>query len=227
MTWVILPGMDGTGELAASFLRMLPKEDVVALVRFPRQKILSKRELVRLVDESLPITSDYILLAESFSGPIAIEIAARNPSPKRLRALILCASFARSPVNGLKCLLAPIALRMPLFNFAIRYFLVGPDASHDQVSAAREAIESVSRSVLISRFRILRETNCSAFLGAIKTPTLVLCAQQDELVPSERTLEMQDAIPGVKLTWIAGPHLLLLTRPKEVLEAIGTFLRTN
>ena len=36
-----------------------------------------------------------VLIAESFSGPLAIRFAAANPD--RVRALILCASFIRLP----------------------------------------------------------------------------------------------------------------------------------
>jgi hypothetical protein len=41
----------------------------------------------------------FVLLAESFSTPVAIRVAAENPT--NLKGLILCAGFATSPVSGL------------------------------------------------------------------------------------------------------------------------------
>jgi pimeloyl-ACP methyl ester carboxylesterase len=43
----------------------------------------------------VPAGEDYVLLAESFSGPVAIEIAAIHPT--NLKALVLSATFVFKP----------------------------------------------------------------------------------------------------------------------------------
>lgn len=48
----------------------------------------------------LPSREPYLLLGESFSGPIALSIAARRPA--LLRGVVLCCSFACNPRPALK-----------------------------------------------------------------------------------------------------------------------------
>src|SRR5438067_2002800 len=97
MTWVLLPGMDGTGELFAPFLAQALRENVCVVARYPEGKVLTRAELLKLIYEVLPSFEDYILVAESFSGQFAIEIVASKPV--RLSGLVLANSFATSPVR--------------------------------------------------------------------------------------------------------------------------------
>src|SRR5689334_8209434 len=94
-TLVLLPGLDGTGELFAAFVAALRGHDV-QIVDYPRDRAMSYAALEEFVREKLPGEVDYFLLAESFSGPIAISVAAS--SPPHLRGLILCGSFAANPL---------------------------------------------------------------------------------------------------------------------------------
>src|SRR4051794_30846760 len=97
MTWVVLPGMDGTGELVASFVALCPAGDTCVVVRYPRARVLTEEALIEAIDDFLPRFDDFVLVAESFSGQFAIRIAARRPA--RLRGIVLVATFARCPVE--------------------------------------------------------------------------------------------------------------------------------
>src|SRR4029453_9407851 len=97
-TLVLLPGLDGTGELFAEFVAALRGHEV-HIVDYPRDRAMSYAALEELVRERLPREQDYFLLAESFSGPIGISIAAS--SPPHLKGLILCGSFAANPLPAL------------------------------------------------------------------------------------------------------------------------------
>ena len=57
-------------------------------------------ELEVLVRAALPTGQRYFLLGESFSGPLAIRIAA-NP-PAGLAGVILCGTFAKNPLPWLR-----------------------------------------------------------------------------------------------------------------------------
>jgi hypothetical protein len=41
VTWIVLPGMDGTGELLGPFVAQIPKGDVAVVVRYPKARVLS------------------------------------------------------------------------------------------------------------------------------------------------------------------------------------------
>jgi pimeloyl-ACP methyl ester carboxylesterase len=96
MRLVLLPGLDKTGELFQSLLKFLPPRLKARVVSYPSQQFLSYKKLVPLVEDALPHTEPFVLLGESFGGPLSIEIAARQPA--NLRAVILCASFILNPL---------------------------------------------------------------------------------------------------------------------------------
>lgn len=94
MRLVMMPGMDGTGDLFARFEHALGGRMATRIVRYPA--IESRYEVLRAcAREALPKGEDFVLLGESFSGPLAIELAAEKP--RGLRGLILVCSYARTP----------------------------------------------------------------------------------------------------------------------------------
>ena len=67
---VLLPGMDGTGELFAGFAMALPEWIHPQVVRYPREH-LSLTDLLLTVRSALLKSEPFVILAESFSTPIA------------------------------------------------------------------------------------------------------------------------------------------------------------
>ncbi len=67
---VLLPGMDGTGELFAEFVAALAGEFETETVRYPTERCLSYAELENFVRAACPISGPFLLLAESFSTPL-------------------------------------------------------------------------------------------------------------------------------------------------------------
>ena len=142
MKCVLLPGMDGTGELFSPFIAALPEPFEAVAVGYPTERYLSYSELEKFVRDACPISEPYMLVAESFSTPLAIQYAATNPA--NLEGLVLCAGFASSPVKGwrrlLGSLLAPLVFRIPLPNLVAKLWLVGLDAPTSLLTAVRSAI---------------------------------------------------------------------------------------
>lgn len=95
MRVIVLPGMDGTGELLAEFAAALAPEFDATIVSYPNDVVLDYPALTALVQDLLPQDQPYALIAESFSGPIAIRLAATKPTG--LVGVVLCASFAKAP----------------------------------------------------------------------------------------------------------------------------------
>jgi hypothetical protein len=92
ITAILLPGLDGTGELLAPFVAAAPREITTVVVGYPTSEA-SIDVLERRVRERL--TNSCVVIAESFSGPIGVRVAA----DVRVRALILCNSFVTSPIS--------------------------------------------------------------------------------------------------------------------------------
>ena len=95
VTLILLPGMDGTGLLFQDFVEALDADVRTVVVSYPKNESLNYAALESTVLYQVPMDEPYVLLAESFSGPVAISIAAS--CPPRLLGVVLCCSFARNP----------------------------------------------------------------------------------------------------------------------------------
>lgn len=100
-TVVLLPGMDGSGELFTPFVEALGPSIDARVLRYPADQPLGYAALTARVREALPADRPYVLLAESFSGPIGVEIAAQ--APPGMMGLVLCSTFARNPRPATGC----------------------------------------------------------------------------------------------------------------------------
>src|ERR1700749_187537 len=92
---ILLPGLAGTGLLFQPLLAALPPNINPIVVRYPGDRDLTYEQLLPLALNAIPKTGPFLLLGESFSGPLATMIAAQPPT--NLVGLILCATFVTRP----------------------------------------------------------------------------------------------------------------------------------
>jgi pimeloyl-ACP methyl ester carboxylesterase len=222
MKLVLLPGMDGTGELYAGFIAALPHRFETQVVRYPVDLSLSYSELMRFVESNIKDSEPFVLIAESFSTPLAIQFAASKPP--NLKGLILCTGFIASPVRGLRrffaSLLSPFLFRMRLSENAARILLLGPDAPPALLSVVKAAISSVRPEVLSARLRAVFDCDAREELSRVSAPILYLQAQQDHLIPASCFEEIRRIKPQISVVKIDGPHLLFQRKPKETADII-------
>jgi len=218
--------MDGTGNLLVEFSRLLPNETRREVPIFLKDKVLSYDDLIKTVRHICEDFQPEVILAESFSTPLAIRIAAERP--KNLKAVILCVGFAASPVRGLirwVCwILAPLLMRVPLSKSLIRSWLVGADATEEHVEAVRETISSVNPGVLAARLRAILECDVRSLLSEIGLPMLYLRARQDRLVKQRSLQEIQRRKTDIQIVTLDGPHFLLQREPERAAEIVRDFL---
>lgn len=93
---ILMPGFDGTGELFSPLIAALSPHHRPAVIRYRDERTFD--DYVDTVNAALP-DRDAILIAESFSGPIALGLIARHPG--KIRCAILCATFVESPFHTL------------------------------------------------------------------------------------------------------------------------------
>jgi pimeloyl-[acyl-carrier protein] methyl ester esterase len=225
---VLLPGMHGTGELFSEFMRMIPGQDRIEALHYPTGVSPSCSQLQEAVAVTVPESDPYVLLAESFSTPLAIQFAATNPT--NLRGLILCAGFATSPIHGwlklVASLIAPLAFHLPLPKIAVAHFLVGPDAPESLHSAVRATIRSVKSAVLSARLRQILAVDARLELNKVSVPILFIQAQQDRLVGPSCLEEIVGIKPQIKVAKIRGPHLILQREPQQSADIVTRFINS-
>jgi pimeloyl-[acyl-carrier protein] methyl ester esterase len=220
--FVVFPGMHGTTDLMDDFVATAPSDARVEVVALPTQP-LGYAELASHFESTLRLTPDSVLIAESFSGPLAILLAERCT----VAALILCNTFAKGPyLRALGVLPLILFARIPPPQFLVRYFIVGSSASDALVERVREVIASVPADLLASRARSALRIDVTSQLARCTSPILYLRGTQDHLV-RERSVKavVEAASEPVFVSYVKkAPHLLLKTSPREAWRAIGEFL---
>ena len=222
---VLLPGLDGTGKLFAGLLRALELRVSAQVVPYPKDLPMNYDELEALVRAVLPTDRPFVLLGESFSGPIAIRIAARPPAG--LVGLILCVTFASNPFPWLAWA-RPLAEFLPLKSFPrwVRAPLMWGSASPKRAPRQSErAMAGVSAAVIRHRIAALLGANENSTLGAILLPTLLLSARRDWVISKAATMRICRGIPHARRIEIDGPHLLLQSCAAQCAAAVLDFMR--
>lgn len=216
---VLLPGMDGTGHLFEPLLAHLP--DAIAL-SYP-DDLWRYDDAEAFVRSKLP-PGRFVLVAESFSGPVGIRIAA-DPPPG-LAGLCLIATFARSP---LPLPLPPrawlrLAFGLPPPRAFVRRWMLDRSAPETLVEAVRAAIARVPPSTLAQRAQQIGRVDVTGSLSRIACPWRYLRARDDRLVRSGSLSTILVHRPDLMVVEIAGPHLLAQARPDRVASALRTLL---
>jgi pimeloyl-[acyl-carrier protein] methyl ester esterase len=211
---VLLPGLDGTGELYAPLLEVIGGRARTKVICYPVDRSLSYAELLELVENELRSEQQMVLIGESFSGPIALRLAAKLP--KRVAAVVLCASFIESPVpRWLRHLVVSLLFLLSPPGFVMRRFMVGGDASDSLVAAVREAIKKVRPAVIAGRLNQVLDLDCSDAVRGCACPILYLRAEQDALVGQASVDAIAKLKPDLTIRSLKGPHLLFQRAPAE------------
>lgn len=226
MHLVLLPGLDGTGDLFPRFQQALPTEFASTVVRYPKEDFLEETGLLKLIQEAVPEDQDFAIVAESFSGPLAIAFAA-NP-PRNLSALVLCCTYPSNPLpwllRGMGTLARPRFFQKPLPPYLIRRAFVDKDASEDLVTAVQKAVASVSADVLAQRMRLALRTQVEKRLKQVTVPTLCLSGTEDRILGKHCQRQLRTGLANAQHVLLAGPHLLLQSKAEESAAAIVAFL---
>jgi pimeloyl-ACP methyl ester carboxylesterase len=221
-TLVLLPGLDGTGELFTPFVQAL--KGVTARVSYPPDQPMTYAEHEAFARDKLPADEDYVLLGESFSGPVGISIAAIPPP--RLRGLILCCTFASNPLpifSPLAKLLNKLpAMRIPP-TLAAPWLYAGR-ATPELRRAHSVAMAKVSPKVLRARVAAVLGVDYRPQLRSIEVPMLYLRAKADRLIPAAASRAILELRPDVKMTEFEAPHFLLQTEPEACARAVEKFM---
>ena len=224
---VVLPGLDGTATLHSEFLASVaPIFDSVTVIPYPLDRSLGYSELEALVRASLPSGTPLVILGESFSGPIALSIAA-NPPPN-LVGLVLSTTFAKSPVPLLKpvAALTRFAPVRALPTSFLSWLLLGRWATPQLEASLQNALRTVNPAVLQFRAAAAMRANASASLSSISVPALYLRATQDRLLSPDASRRILSSISRCSVVDITGPHLLLQASPKACARAVSDFAKS-
>ena len=223
MKLLLFPGFDGTGQFFEDFVQKLPPHQSFQILKYPEDTALSYDGLVDYFLPQLP-KDDFVLLGESFGGPLCIKLASK--APDNLRGIILVATFATEPLPNILRIIVNFNLRFGILKiptFFINHFLI----NGSNMALARNVssiVNSMKDDVITTRAKTALSVNVLSNLGEISVPALIIEAKNDWLLRKNTSKEMQKYLSKSKLAELEGPHFLLQTSPDKAASLICDFI---
>jgi len=223
-TLVLLPGMDGTGELFFPLTHALATHIPTKIVRYPNRP-LDYREHEALVREQLPRDGAFVVLGESFSGPIAVSLAA-DP-PQGMIGYVMCVSFVTCPRAALEVLrpLIPLTFLNRVPRFLAQYSLMDGRGSPELLDAHQRALREVSNNTLRARLKAISRIDVRERLKQVSLPGLYLRGTRDRVVPERCARQFMESARNARIIDIEGPHQLVQVNPTASAVALREFIR--
>lgn len=219
MRLVLLPGLNGSSNLFAPLLDALRDVDCQPLA-LPDQ---GPQDYASLTDRLLAELghAPFVLLGESFSGPLAFRLALRKP--EGLRAVIFAATFLTRPSPFL-ALFRHMPMPPALVTHApiLRALCLGRDVEDAVLRRVQEEIRGLDQALLRARLGSL--AGLRAVQGRLAVPALQLWPQQDRLVAARAGGSLAAHCDDLRQVRLDGPHFILQARPHACAQAIRTFL---
>ena len=216
---LLLPGMDGSGLLLTGLVERLAQHRPVRVISYPNSEPLTYDELTTFVIERTP-DSQFVILGESFSGPIAIEVAATEP---RVAGLILASSFARHPMPTMFVPLAQIIDLRWVPARIVEAALLGSARKPDLTESLGRVLAMLPREVIRARVSEVLRVDKRNRLRAVTCPMLCLYGRFDRLVRKKHLDEITSSHPKCEVRMFDAPHMLLETHEAEAATAINHF----
>ena len=224
-TLVLMPGLDGSGSLFATFEKLIAGSWRYRSIRYPVELPADIDAYAAHVEREIAGENCVILLAESFSGPIAIRLASRLGG--RVQALVLCASFATRPhvlVRWASQIPQSLLAGMARQRWALRWFCVGRHAPSALLASVETELAQLSGRTIKRRLRMLATPDAAVALTGLKIPVLLLQPNQDRLLDPWAPKRLERLARGARIERLDGPHFLLQAEPQACWRKIIDWL---
>ena len=222
---MLLPGFDGTGRLFSPLHKQLSNSVETIVLSYPNNKPLAYSELCHLLKDELPNTP-YVLLGESFGGPLAMLLSKR--ADINLKGIILCGSFVKNPrpllTKILRPFLKPSHFRKATPLWFINTFLPGDSQDKNLLKNIQFAAHELTPEVYYYRLREIADVDVSDILKKCKLPILYLKANNDRIVSEASMKFVYELGREVTVESFDAPHMLLQTQPMQAANSIKSFL---
>jgi len=222
ITLVLLPGLNGTTGLFNPLIECIQDEFNVLPIAYPKQDKKTYQELASYVMARLAeINGKYIILGESFSGPLSLFLSDRKPD--RLLGLVLVSTFIRSPNFRLGRFLPwtlGFSLTKPIYGVR---FAISNKEDQSLISAISTEIQSVSPRVLSHRIEQIFSVNATESLLNCELPIVYFRGTKDYVVPKRNLREILSIKPDVQVVEFNARHFLLQSNSREAYREIRLF----
>lgn len=216
---VFLPGFDGVAELREPFVTALGAQHPARSIGYPDRTLGSLNGYARFAASQVGGDERPFLVAESFSGLVAARWAAQDP---HVAGVVLCGSFARSPVPW-----AALGASMPAMaqflgaNFLSPMTFGSRDPARRRWSEALAlALRSMRQDVIAERLRIIATEDVSRDLASLRVPVVIAHFDDDLVIGAAARGHLESVCHNAEVVRVPGPHFAIETRPRESAAAL-------
>lgn len=221
MQLLLLPGLDGTGDLFTALRAQLPQDIAHKVVTLNELTASSYQQQANEIADFVK-TKPTLLVAESYSGPIAQRICKLYPN--NVKAIVFIASFVSPPTRLVQLaryvpaqIIKPVAAIKPFLNL----FGFSGTATKNQLSDVLLALEKTDSYRLKQRIN-----NIAGLQIAIEPqslPVLYLAPTHDRLVTQSAVHHLLQNFPHTQLIQLEGGHFIAQQQPGLCAHHIALF----
>ena len=224
---VLVPGMDGTGQL---FYRQVPRLSqshrvaTYALRDDARDMRTLVTDLASVVDTAAPAAKRALIVGESFGGALGLSFALAHPD--KVSGLVVLNSFPYfSPQIRLRLAIAGLTVlpwgAMQLVRRLTAFRLHSRHTHREDMAKFMRLTSGATRRGYLNRLHILRMYDVREALRGMDIPTLFVAADEDHLVPSVQQAELMASLtPRATVQVLAGHGHICLIAPGVDLAAV-------
>ena len=219
---VLLPGLDGTGDLFDRLQRLLSKDHDVTIVRYPSDPSMGYDDYLAFAKEAIGARR-VIVLGESFSGPIAVKLAVALPA--QVYGIVLAATFLRSPWPPFAVRAAAGVNPLGVFRIARDAFLMGRYRDAEMSAKVDHIVANFLPELRAARILAVAGVDVRAEFASLSRPILALHGSEDWVVPPHAMRADTKSKFNAEFVVFEAAHMLLQTRPTATAEAIFNFIK--
>lgn len=203
---VLLPGLDGGKALFAELMQALSGKVETQFLSYPDHGAQDYATLAGHLVDQLP--DDYVLLAESFSGPIAILLA--EQARTKPKGIIAAATFARNPFPVFGGILAG-ALPGLLNSKAVPVLeaVLFRPGDHERTWTLFQEISKLDATTLRQRIKAMTRCDVTKTLARLDVPILYIQGTQDKFVSAAHGMYFAKTASTARMVRIEAPHFVL------------------
>ncbi len=223
ITIVLLPGLNGTEALFQPLVDTAPIRFKILTIAFPSQENYSYQQLTEYVLEKIShLNGDFILLGESYSGPLALFVA--QTKPHNLKSVILSASFVTAPNIKIARFL-PWAIGFRLVK--ILCSLLCSDKPKSVIGLVFNELKKLEPKIFAARIQAIFAVDAQTALKECPAPIMYFLGKKDFTVPRKNLNRILSIRSDVKVVEFNTDHFLLQSAPVEAWAAIEEFAEST
>ena len=166
-----------------------------------------------------------VFVGHAMGGAIALTLAL--DSPDRVAGMVLISTGACLPIPSSVIENASNQSTLLLAIKSLQEMSFGSQTSVNLNNIYFKRVNETRQPLLLGDLLACDRFNLAGRLGAIRSPTLVVCGTEDKLTPMRFSEVLSSQILGAALQTMEGAgHMLILEQPSRLAKLISVFLAT-